>query len=445
MGINQTPGRMLLRGLEILSMEPGSEPTRGSIRIDDGRITAIGTLTADEDEETLDLAGLTALPGFVQGHVHLCQTLFRGRAEDLALLEWLERRIWPLEAAHDEESLRVSARIGLAELARGGCTTFQSMETTHGTEFVFDEVLRSGQRAVIGNAMMDSGGGKLSRSTAEVLDTSLRLKAEWDGRKDRIHYAFNPRFLLSCSKDLLTELGRIRASERCRIHTHAAEHPKELDQVLSKHGKPTLLALADLDLLGETTSLAHCVHLSDEEMSVLEESRSAVLHCPTTNLKLGSGIAPVSRYLEAGIRVAIGSDGAPANNRLDALTELRQAALLAQLESGPGSLTPRQALEMLTIEGARALGLEERIGSLAPGKEADLVIMDLGGPFLQGDVHSRIVYAADRSHIRHVLSAGAFLVRDGSLLGELADSVKLQRESDQAIERLVKRAAVHST
>ncbi len=440
---------MLLTGLDILTMLPGSrEPVHGAIRIRDGRIEEVGDLQATPGETTFDASGLTAVPGFVQGHVHLCQTLFRNLAESLPLLRWLQQRIWPLEAAHDEVSLRASARLALHELLRGGCTTFQSMESVHGTEHVFAEVERSGLRAILGNSLIDVPGDgvpdRLCTTTHEALAISLALRRTWDGRAGRIHYAFNPRFLLSCSDELHAELAHLRRSEGARIHTHAAEHPAEVETVLQQRGQRYLVVLERLGVLGPTTALAHCVHLDDEERDILQDSKAAVMHCPTTNLKLGSGFADVPEFRARKIRVAIGADGAPANNRLDALTELRQAALIQDLNRAPGALSPRDALAVLTIEGAKALGLEHECGSLEAGKAADVVLLDLRDPALGpgGDAFTKIVYCAERAHIRHVLVAGEFALRDGHLLGALGDTEALAAECSTALHATLERAGL---
>jgi 5-methylthioadenosine/S-adenosylhomocysteine deaminase len=439
---------MLLTGLEVLTMVPGEAARSGSIRIRDGRIAAVGDLQAEAGESVHDCRGLTAVPGFVQGHVHLCQALFRNLAEDLPLLDWLRQRIWPLEAAHDAASLRASARLALFELVRGGCTTFQSMETVHGTEHVFAAVEASGLRAIVGNALMDLPAEGvppgLVTTTATALVEAERLHAEWDGRAGRLHFALNPRFLLSCTPHLLRQVGRWRAERGWRVHTHAAEHPDEVRAVQAACGRPYVLALDDLGLLGPETSLAHCVHVDDDEVDVLARSGTAVLHCPSTNLKLGSGVARVAELVRRGIRVALGSDGAPANNRLDTLFELRQAALLSCWRAGPGALSAESLLALATRDGARALGLDGECGTLEPGKSADVVLLDLADPALGpgGDVATRIVYAAGREHVRHVLVAGRFAVRDGCVEGELGDAEGIAVEARQALRGVMERAAL---
>ena len=437
---------MLVTGLEILSMRPGdTTPVFGSLRIEDGKIVAVGKIDAREGEESIDLKGLCCLPGFVQGHIHLCQTLFRNLAEDLPLMAWLEQRIWPLEAAHDEASLRASARLALDELISGGCTLFQSMESVHGTEHVIDEVLAAGLRGIVGNSLMDVAlegmPDGLTSTTQETLERALALHSDYDAREGRVHVALCPRFLLACSRDLLDELGRLRKEHGYRIHSHACEHLEEVRRLKEQRGVASIVAFDGHGLLGPETSLAHCVHIHREEEELLQERQTSVLHCPSTNLKLGSGIAPIRRYLERGIPVAIGSDGAPANNRLDPLTELRMAALLQQYCAGPASLDARQALALLTREGARALGMDAVTGTVEVGKAADLVFMDLSDPNLGpgGDSYHKIVYAADRRHIRHVMRGGTFLMWDSKLTGSLGDRAQTKARSEEALEQVLAR------
>ena len=439
---------MRLQGLEILTMVPGAEILHGDLRIEDRRITGVGDLDPVPGETVQDFTGHTVTPGFVQGHLHLCQTLFRNLAEDLPLLPWLEKRIWPLEAAHDEESLRISARLALTELIRGGCTTFQSMETTKGTEFAFDEVLQSGLRGILGNALMDAGVGSLPPglclSTSRSLDLSAKLSTDWDGREGRLHYAWSPRFLLTCTEELLREVARASRESGQRIHTHAAEHTAEVARVRQEHGKSYLRALEDLELLGPRSSLAHCVHLEDHEVDLLESTGTSVLHCPTTNLKLGSGIAPVVDYLRRGIPVALGPDGAPANNRLCSLTEMRQAALLQHLRSGPGAFSARDALDMATRGGARALGLMDACGTIEVGKAADLAIFDLRDPILgtTSGPYEKLVYSAERCHLRSVMAGGRFVLEDGVVMVPSLESKTLSENAESTLQKLLRRASL---
>jgi 5-methylthioadenosine/S-adenosylhomocysteine deaminase len=410
---------MRITGLTLLTMDPPGACVHGDLRIEGELITGIGDLAPDAGEHELDGRGLTAVPGFVQGHVHFCQTLFRGLADDLPLLKWLEQRIWPLEAAHTPASVRASAQLSVFELLSGGTTTVQVMESVHHAEESFAVAEESGLVTILGNCLMDRPDTKappaLRQETGAAMALAAGLAERFDGRHGRMFYALSPRFILSCTDTLLREVARLAAARGLRIHTHCAEHKDEVAVVRAATGKGNLQALHDLGLLGPRTGLAHCVHLAEDERRLLRESGAAVLHCPSTNLKLGSGIAPVADYLARGIPVAIGADGAACNNRLDALTELRLAALLQKVSAGPEALPAIQALALATRDGARALGLDHLTGSLAPGKRADVNLFRLESPHLMpgGTPEARIVYAARPSDIAFTFLGGQVVAREG--------------------------------
>lgn len=424
---------LLLRDLWLVPMDgpanaPLGEVRRGALRLHGDRIEALGDLAPRPGERVVDGGGKVALPGFVQGHVHATQTLFRGLGDDLPLLPWLQQRIWPLEHAHDAASTRASARLTFAELLAGGTTTVQTMESVRHTEHACDAALASGITAIVGNCLMDEPGGGvpagMATTRAEALAITEGLRAAYDGRSDRLWIAVAPRFALSCSDALARDAAAYAAQHGLRVHTHAAEHPDELAAVRARFGKDYLEVLADQGLLGPRTSLAHCVHTSRRERELLVASDSAVLHCPSTNLKLGSGIAPIAAYRALGLRIALGADGAACNNRLSALTELRALALLQDLAAGPGVLRAEDALWLATRGGALALGLPDR-GSLAAGQRADVVLCDLTDPRLgaplgawQRDpataIAGAVVHAADERCLTDVFAGGALVVRDGT-------------------------------
>jgi 5-methylthioadenosine/S-adenosylhomocysteine deaminase len=426
-------------GLTMLTMAgPDANPSgrrRGSLRIRGGRIEAIGELADEEGETRVDGQGLVAIPGFVQGHVHSCQTLFRGLADDLPLMPWLESRIWPLEAALDAASARASARLTLADLLRGGTTCVQVMESVRHAEQAMTELQALGMTAIVGNCLMDQAGPTVPKGLPTSASEALRLCAELHKSFHRpaqgLHYAVTPRFVLACSEELAREAVAFAKAHELRIHTHACEHEEEVELVRKSFGDDYILVLSRQGMLGPRTSLAHCVHTTKAEREALETSGTAVLHCPSANLKLGSGIAPIADYDRRGIRIALGADGAPCNNRLSALTEIRQAALLQCVDAGPGAWSAERALHAATLGGAKALGLDAELGSLAPGKRADLVLFDLGGLEPGGDEVSKLVWSADERHIRHVLLGGRFVVRDGAPLafdaGEVAAVAAEQR------------------
>lgn len=429
---------------------PLGEVRRGSLRIAGERIEALGDLPPRPGERCVAGGGAFVLPGFVQGHVHCTQTLFRGLADDLPLLPWLQHRIWPLEHAHDAASTAASAALTFAELLAGGTTTAMTMESVRHAEVTCEVALAAGLVAIVGNCLMDRTDGGvpagLPTSAAEALARTEALWRTFHGRGGRLFTAVAPRFVLSCSEGLARDAAAFAAQAGLRVHTHAAEHPDEVAAVRRLCGADYVEVLHHQGLLGPHAALAHCVHTTGRERDLLAATGTAVLHCPSTNLKLGSGIAPIADYRRRGLRVAIGADGAPCNNRLSMLTELRQGALLQNLAAGPGAWPAATALWTATRGGALALGLDHLVGSLQPGKRADLVLFDLqaprlGGPFAPPDgVANRIVYAADERCLRAVVCGGAEVVRDGHLVGTELDA--LAATAAAALPRVLQRAGL---
>lgn len=369
----------------------------------------------------IDARGGVVLPGFVHGHLHACQTLFRNRADGLELLDWLRERIWPFEAAHDAASMRASAELTFLELIRGGSTAALDMGSVHHYGAVFEAARDCGFRLTGGKAMMDAGQAVpagLRETTQASLDESLALAESWHGTHDgRLRYAFAPRFALSCSEPLLREVGVLAAQKGLRIHSHASENPTECDLVRERTGLDNVAWFGSLGLLGPHTTLAHCVWLTANEFRLLRETRTHVCHCPSSNLKLASGIAKVPELLEAGVSLSLGADGAACNNNLDMWTEMRLAALIHKPRTGPLSMAAHDVLELATLGGARALGLEAEVGSLEPGKRADFSIVSLEGAHLtpQGDdVVSALVYAGQARDVRDVFIDGRQVLRDGA-------------------------------
>ncbi|HYH86493.1 MAG TPA: 5'-deoxyadenosine deaminase [Pyrinomonadaceae bacterium] len=411
---------VLIKGGIVVTMDAGERVVDGDVLVRDGRIEGVGVELGSADE-TIDARGCAVLPGFVQTHIHLCQTLFRGSADDLELIDWLKQRVWPMEAAHDARSIRASARLGVAEMMRGGTTCALTMETVRHTEEVFRVVEETGFRATVGKCMMDMGEGvpfELSEKAEDSIEQSLALLEKWHGRGEgRIHYCFAPRFAVSCTRELLVRVARLARERGVMIHTHASENRSEIELVMRETGMRNIEYLDSVGVCGPHVLLAHCVHLSEGEMLLLADAGTHVAHCPSSNLKLGSGIAPVAELLERGISVSLGADGAPCNNRLDMFTEMRTAALLQKVSRGAQVLPARRALRMATLDGARALGLESEIGSLETGKRADITILDLERLHLspRPDVVSTIVYAAEAQDVRTVLIDGRVVLRDGEL------------------------------
>lgn len=415
--------KLIIKNGRIITMNTVRDILRGDILIEGSVIKKVGRLSRTDtvNARIIDATGMIVAPGFVQTHVHLCQTLFRNLADDLELLDWLKLKIWPFEGAHSPQSIALSARMGLTELIRCGTTTIMDMATVHHTDYVFEEIERSGIRAVCGKAMMDECPGA-PRSLHETTDWSVaesqRLKNFWHGRSNgRIQVAFTPRFVLSCSEKLLCTVRDIAGEQRLLIHTHAAENRSELDEVIRRYQRSNIEYFHHIHLTGERLCLAHCIWLNARELDILQETRTKVLHCPSSNLKLGSGIAPVPEMLGRGITVSLGADGAPCNNNLDVFQEMRLAALIQKPRLGPPSLTAEKVFEMATVQGARALGMENQIGSIEAGKKADLIIINLENNHTLPveNVYSQIVYSARSQDVKTVIVDGKILMKNREL------------------------------
>ena len=417
--------KLLIKNTTIITLDSQNSILRGNVIVEKGRIVSIDASPTQSDsdfDEIIDGSNRILLPGFVQTHIHLCQTLFRGAADDLALIDWLKQRVWPMEAAHSPESLYASARLGIAELIKGGTTCALTMETVNHTNSVFQAVEESGFRATVGKCMMDAGEdvpAALSEQTEASIAESLRLLDRWHGEANgRIRYCFAPRFAVSCSKLLLQTVAQLSRERNVLVHTHASENPDEVFLVEQSTGKRNVIHLNDVGLAGPHVVLAHCIHLDEAEMEMLQTTGTHVSHCPSSNLKLASGIARVSEMLERGIYVSLGADGAPCNNRLDIFTEMRTAALLQKVLRGSQSLPALTALRMATIHGAKALGLEDEIGSIEIGKRADLILLNLNSVHTvpRFDLISAIVYAAETSNVESVIIDGQIVMRNRELL-----------------------------
>ena len=402
---------LLIRGATILTMNDAFDVVEGDVLVRDSRIAAVGEI-GEKADRTIDGSGAYLLPGFIQTHIHLCQTRFRGYADDLALLDWLKTRVWPMEAAHTPASLAAAARQAASELLQSGTTSVLTMETVHDTDAVFEALEPMGLRAVVGKCMMDADSAvpsRLMEETARSIDESVAIAKRWHGRANgRLRAAFAPRFAVSCSRELLEAVAALSGEQQLLVHTHASENRDEIALIKARTGRGNIDYLADTGLTSPRLCLAHCVWVDDHEQALMAERGVKVLHCPGSNLKLGSGLAPVVEMRRKGISVSLGADGAACNNHLDMFEEMRLAAVLQSVRLKPGALTAREVVHMATREGARALGLDAEIGSIEAGKRADLILIEGQGP----DPYSTIVYHSRGTAVRTTIVDGEVLVDD---------------------------------
>jgi cytosine/adenosine deaminase-related metal-dependent hydrolase len=434
---------VIFRGGTILTIDPEHRVLAGDVATRDGAIVHIGGhyTPTTSDYSILDCTDCVVMPGLVQAHVHTCQTLARGRADDLELMDWLRNVIWPYEAALDENAASAAGELACAELLLGGTTAILDMATVKHTDAIFAAAERAGIRATIGKAMMDSPDPQipagLRETTKSSLDESAALIKRWHGTAgDRLRYAYAPRFVLSCTDELLREVGAQAKARGVGIHTHASENKTEVALVRQRFGKDNIVVLDELGLLGPHTCIAHGIHLSDDERAILSARGAHICTCPSSNLKLASGVCSLPELIAAGISCAIGADGAPCNNNLDGFMELRLVGLLHKPRIGPRALPAPEVVRLATLGGAAALGQLDRIGSLELGKRGDVIAVDVSAlhTIPTGSPWSQIAYAAKACDVRHVAVDGNVVVREKTLL--TLDLDKIRARSRQAASML---------
>ena len=418
--------RILIKNGYLISMDDERRQFTADLLIDDDRIVDISPRIDEEADEVIDAAGGLVLPGFVQSHIHLCQSLFRGQADDQPLLDWLNT-VTGLESKHTPESLYASARLGLAEIIKSGTTAIIDMGTVHHQDSVFTAMEESGIRGQSGKAMMDLTENlppALRETTEASISESVDLMHRWNGKANgRIRYGFAPRWQLWCTEGLLREIKQESDHNNAGVHGHAGEIEYEVGAMLEQRGDRNLKYLERIGVVGPNVQMAHCIWLDDDELTVLQETGTHVMHCPCCNLKLSSGIARIPEMLDRGISVAIGSDGAPSNNNLDMFIEMRVASLIHKYRLGAEALPAEAVLAMATNGGAAALGLADTVGSLQVGKKADIIVLDGGGlaaapivDFATDDPVKRIVSSFASTSVRTSIIDGRLVMKDRRLL-----------------------------
>jgi 5-methylthioadenosine/S-adenosylhomocysteine deaminase len=439
--------KTLIKNAYILTMDKSYSKFIGNISILDDKIEKISSQCIEgEFDKVIEAEGKIAMPGFVQPHIHLCQTLFRGLADDMELLDWLKHRIWPLEGAHDEESIYISAKLGLCELIKGGTTSIVDMETVHHTDYAIQAIYDSGIRAITGKVMMDYGGEvpkSLLENRQSSIEESVALLKKWHLKENgRIEYAFTPRFVVSCTEDLLTEVAKLSKEYEVKVHTHASENRGEIQFVEQDRGMRNITYLKKVGLLDENLILAHCIWLDNDEIVLIRNSGTKVVHCPSSNLKLSSGVAKIPELLRLGINVGLSADGPPCANNLDQFMEMRISSLIQKVRLGPKVMDAKTVLYLATMGGAKVMGKEKQIGSLEPGKKADIILLNLNkahnSPSFNENIESQIVFSANTENVDTTIVDGKILMENKKL--QYMDEEEIVKNSNIAVERVWKRA-----
>ena len=421
---------MLVIGGTVLTMEPDSEPIKsGAVAVADGRIAAVGPaeelLELSPSGAVLNAGNSIILPGLVNTHSHLAMTLLRGIADDIPLKEWLEQHIWPVESKYmDRETVRLGTELATAELLLAGVTTTADMY------FFGDEVsavlAEAGMRGVVAESLIDIPTPRCA-TPEEMLEKQRELLETYSN-----HPLITPSVAAhspySVSAANLVKEAELAEEYEVSMQIHLAETTWEVETLLGEKGVSPVAYLADLGVLSERTVAAHCVHVSSEDIELLAEFEAGVSHNPVSNLKLASGVSPVPAMVANGVKVGLGTDGAASNNTLDLLRDMQLAALLHKgIIGDPTVLPARTMLEMVTINGAQLLGLEN-IGTLTEGREADLICIAVDGPHTAPmyDPFSHLVFAARSSDVRHVVIRGQVVVRNHELQTMDRERIEMQ-------------------
>ncbi len=429
----------------------------GALYTEDDRIVAVGKTDevlkeASNPEYTIDGNGKVVLPGLINTHVHLAQGLLRGLVPDtISLIEWLKDWVWPLQGNFEREDGIVSAQLTILELLSSGTTSFiaTSVHTRYDPEGIARVVEQSGIRAALGKQTMDIPSyaeheGILHPGMVEDKERSLKLFRDlykrWNGKDDRIWIWLSPRTPGACSDELYRELAEMKREFDTGLTMHLAEVIDDIKYFRSRGTTPARF-VKGLGLVGRKTVFVHCVWFGDEDIEIFAKTGTSVSHNPSSNAKLGSGIAPVVKMVNAGVNVALGTDGGPSNDSYDMIREMRMASLLQKVANlDPKSIDLLEVLRMATINGAKAMGIDHMVGSLEDGKKADFIIIDLKRAGLLPTINplSNVIYSGTGSDVRDVIIDGRFVKKDWKVL--TLDEEAVLRKAEERARSLLERA-----
>ncbi len=394
----------------------GSEINKSSILIENDLITKINDdLSSNDADEVINGEGKVLIPGLINTHTHLSMTLMRGLADDMPLNTWLNNYIWPAEVNLNGEHCYAGALLACAEMIKSGTTTLNDMY------FFVDDVAKavdeSGMRGILSHGMIDLGDEEKRK---KEFKESIRIIKKCHNTADgRIKVAMGPHAPYTCSTELLRWVRRKADKLRIRIHIHISETEFEVEQIIDSYNARPFEYLDEIGFLGDDVLAAHGVWLSDSEMDIIKDNQVKISHNPISNMKLASGVSPVSKMINNGINVSLGTDGAASNNNLDLLEEMKTAALLQKIHNLDSTLlSAKQVFEMATINGAKALGMDKELGTIEVGKKADLTLLNFNKTHLTPYRHplSHLVYSAQGSDIDTVICNGQILMQHRQLL-----------------------------
>jgi 5-methylthioadenosine/S-adenosylhomocysteine deaminase len=404
--------KTLIREATVITVNDQDEIIPNADVVIDGQsITYVGPRKEWEEkfDKIINGRGKMLSPGFVNAHGHAAMSLLRSYADDVPLMHWLEKRIWPVEARLKREDVYWGTMLAVLEMIKCGTTTFTDMY------FFMDQVAEAADEAGI-RAVLSRGLVGIGEMAETGLEESKQFVQSWQGRGNgRITTMLGPHAPYTCPPDYLKRVMSLQEELDVPIHIHLSESKDEVERITTQYGVTPTVLLKNTGLFDKPVLAAHCVHLTDEEMDILKSYDVHVAHNPGSNLKLGSGIAPIPDLLQRGITVGLGTDGAASNNNLDMMEEMRLAALLHKgFRMDPTAITAREALAMATREGGKAVFLND-VGTIASGMKADLVMIDLHRPHLtpQHDLVAHLVYAAQPSDITMVMIHGKIVMEDG--------------------------------
>lgn len=424
---------ILIKNAQIVSMVDSQEVLQGDIFIKGSVIEKIGEKLLEQADEIIDATGMVAMPGLINCHNHAAMALFRGYSDDLRLMDWLGKKIWPAEEKLTPQDVYWGSLLAIAEMIRSGTTTFADMYFS--MEQVAKAVDEAGIRASLSRGLTYSD----NQGTANIDEAETFVERFNNSSNGRITCMFGPHAPYTCPPDYLTEVVERAAKHKAPIHIHLAETSEEINIINDKYGKSPTKYLADLGLLNHHVVLAHSVHLTRDDVLLLKGSKGGISHNPISNMKLGCGVAPILLMRELGITVGMGTDGAGSATTLDMFEEMKAAAWMHKNKTeDPTAINAKEILQMATYEGAKVLGIAEQVGSLEEGKKADVILIDMEQPHLYpktDNLLANLAYSASGFDVQTSIINGKVIMKNREIL--TFDIKEVLRESQRIVQRII--------